>query len=59
MNILLVIGPSGSGNPLAIVGPGGDILGPADERESISSTQASNEQPVGIIWSFLKWTISI
>ncbi|XP_055311962.1 E3 ubiquitin-protein ligase Smurf1 [Sitodiplosis mosellana] len=39
-------GPSGSGNPLAIVGPGGDILGPADERESVSPTQASNEQPL-------------
>ncbi|XP_031639629.1 E3 ubiquitin-protein ligase SMURF1 [Contarinia nasturtii] len=41
-------GSSGSsGNPLAIVGPGGDILGPTDERESIApQTQASNAQQV-------------
>lgn len=42
-NLNMILGPSGSGNPLAIVGPGGDILGPTDERES--STQ-SNEQQV-------------
>lgn len=42
-------GASGSSvNPLAIVGPGGDILGPTDEREPIAPTQASNEQQVRI-----------
>lgn len=38
-------GPSGSGNPLAIVGPFGDILGPNDERETAAS-QASNGQTI-------------
>lgn len=37
-------GPSGSGNPLAIVGPMGDILGPNDERETSNNQQPSNEQ---------------
>lgn len=35
-------GPSGSGNPLAIVGPGGDILGPNDEPETAAA--AINQQ---------------
>lgn len=45
-NCYVIPGPSGSGNPLAIVGPGGDILGPTEERESIAPNQASNEQQV-------------
>lgn len=44
--IFIFTGPSGSGDPLAIVGPGGDILGPTEERETIPSTQASNDQQV-------------
>lgn len=36
-------GPSGSGNPVAIVGPMGDILGPNDEREP---PNMSNDQPL-------------
>lgn len=39
-------GPSGSGNPLAIVGPGGDILGPHDEREITTTIQTTNESQV-------------
>lgn len=49
INSLWLLGPSGSGNPLAIVGPGGDILGPTEERESVAATQASNEQQVNIL----------
>lgn len=46
----IISGPSGSGNPLvAIVGPGGDIMGPTDEREPISTTQTCNEQQVNIL----------
>lgn len=43
-------GPSGSGNPLAIVGPMGDILGPNDERES-SMNQTTNDQPLSGQWN--------
>lgn len=39
-------GPSGSGNPLAIVGPGGDILGPNDERETTPTIQTNEQQQV-------------
>lgn len=35
-------GPSGSGNPLAIVSPGGDILGPSDDSEMPAE---NNTQP--------------
>lgn len=43
-------GPSGSGNPLAIVGPMGDILGPNDERES-PMNQTTNDQPLSGQWN--------
>lgn len=46
--LLEIPGPSGSGNPLVVVGPGGDILGPTDERESIATTQSCNEHQVEI-----------
>lgn len=36
-------GHTGSGNPLAIVGPGGDIQGPAEDTENISAAPASGE----------------
>lgn len=45
-------GPSGSGNPLAIVGPGGDILGPDDERDITNSIHATSEPPVRKYTSF-------
>lgn len=44
-------GPSGSGNPLVVVGPGGDIMGPTDERET---TQSSNEHQVRARKKFTK-----
>lgn len=34
-------GPSGSGNPLAIVGPGGDVQGPTEEVENLHLTSAT------------------
>lgn len=40
-------GPSGSGNPLAIVGPMGDILGPNDEREP----PMMSDQPLSGQWN--------
>lgn len=36
-------GHTGSGNPLAIVGPGGDIQGPTEDIENISSVPVSSE----------------
>lgn len=47
--LIEIPGPSGSGNPLVVVGPGGDILGPTDERESVATTQSCNDHQVNII----------
>lgn len=44
-------GPSGSGNPLAIVGPMGDILGPNDEREPPMMNQTTNDHPLTVQWN--------
>lgn len=44
-------GPSGSGNPLAIVGPMGDILGPNDEREPPPMNQITHDQPLSGQWN--------